>query len=118
MSRLTRNTLTLLTGDVGSAALSLALSILIGRALGEAAIGVYGVVMAWVFPVRLLAEFGLGTLITREVAADPPLAPELLRTTTLARLLLVLWWGPPGIKRATRRPPASAGKGMDQFSPR
>lgn len=105
MNRLTRNTITLLTGNVGSAVLSLLLSILIGRVLGEAGIGAYGVVMAWVLPLRLLAEFGLGTLITREVAADLPLAPDILRTTTAARLILggglmlLLWLSAPLLSR-------------------
>lgn len=87
-SRLMRNTFLLLVGNVGSALLAFVLSILIGRVLGETGIGAYGVVMAWIFPMRLLAEFGLGTLITRDVAADLEHGPDYLQATTLPRLLL------------------------------
>ena len=99
--RLARNTLTLLTGNAGSAALAFLLSILIGRALGTAGIGAYGVVMAWVFPIRLLAEFGVGTLLTRDVAADVRAGPDLLAATLPLRLLLggglagLLWLAAP-----------------------
>lgn len=101
MRRLLRNTSTLLIGNVGGAALSFLLSILIGRVLGESGIGIYGVVMAWVFPARLLAEFGLGTLITRDVARHVHAGPDYLHATTAARLLLgggltlLLWLGAP-----------------------
>ncbi|MBC8172002.1 MAG: oligosaccharide flippase family protein, partial [Anaerolineae bacterium] len=73
MSRLASNTLTLLTGNAGSAMLSLLLSVLIGRALGKDGLGVYAAALAWVYPVALLADAGLSTLITRDLAqADHP----------------------------------------------
>lgn len=87
-NRLLRNTATLLIGSGGGALLSFLLSVLIGRGLGDAALGIYAAALAWVFPLNLLAEFGLGTLITRAVAADPTLAGSYLRAAIRARLAL------------------------------
>jgi|FLYN01.1.fsa_nt_gi O-antigen/teichoic acid export membrane protein len=85
---LSRNTLALLISNVGSAVLSFLLSVIIGRALGEDGLGVYAAALAWVFPLSLAAEFGLGTLITRDVAQDPEAASAYLQATTVARLWL------------------------------
>lgn len=84
---LSRNTITLLTSNVGSAALSFVLSVLIGRVLGQDGLGVYTAALAWVFPLSLIAEFGLGTLMTRDIAQTPDSADDFLRSTTIAR-----WW--------------------------
>lgn len=89
-SRLTRNMAALLSSNVGSAGLSLLLSILIGRGLGESGLGVYATALAWVFPLSLVAEFGLSTLITREVAQNPGQAHLYLTATTPLR---VVWGG-------------------------
>ena len=88
ISRLSANTLTLLVSNAGSAVLSFLLSVMIGRALGEHGLGVYAAALAWVFPLTLLAEFGLGTLITREVAQAPERAGAYLHATHRPRLLL------------------------------
>jgi O-antigen/teichoic acid export membrane protein len=96
-SRLTTNTLILLTSSSGSAVLSFVLTALIARATGQVGLGVYAAALAWVFPVSLITEFGLGTLITREVAQQPALATRHLRAAVQARLLiggtlmLILW---------------------------
>lgn len=87
LSRLSRNTLTLLLSNGGSAVLSFVLSALIGRALGGDGLGVYGTALAWVFPLALMAEFGLGTLITRDVAQDTRAGAAYLQATTPIRLL-------------------------------
>jgi O-antigen/teichoic acid export membrane protein len=87
-SRLSRNTLTLLVSNGGGALLSFVLSVIIGRALGEEGLGIYAAALAWVFPLWILAEFGLDTLITREVAQTPDSAPAYLHAASLARLAL------------------------------
>jgi O-antigen/teichoic acid export membrane protein len=87
-SRLSRSTLTLLVSNGGGALLSFALSVIIGRALGEEGLGIYAAALAWIFPLGLLADFGLETLITREVAQNPDAAPAYLRAAALARLAL------------------------------
>ncbi|MBN8621087.1 MAG: oligosaccharide flippase family protein, partial [Anaerolineae bacterium] len=70
-NRLSRNTLILLVSNIGSALLLFALSAIIGRAYGKEGLGVYSTAMAWVFPLSLIAEFGLNTLLTREIARQP-----------------------------------------------
>jgi polysaccharide transporter, PST family len=85
-SRLSRNTLILLTSNAGSAVLSFILSILIGRVLGQDGLGVYSTALAWVFPLSLIAEFGLGTLMTRDLAQDSTLTSTYLSATTVPRL--------------------------------
>jgi O-antigen/teichoic acid export membrane protein len=85
---ISRNTLTLLISNGGGALLSFALSVIIGRALGEEGLGIYAAALAWIFPLWILAEFGLETLITREVAQNPDSAPAYLHAAGLARLAL------------------------------
>jgi lipopolysaccharide exporter len=87
-SRLSANTLTLLLSNGGSTALAFVLSVLIGRALGQDGLGIYAAALAWVLPLTLLAEAGLSTLITREVAQTPADAGPYLHVTSRARLLL------------------------------
>lgn len=86
--RIEANTRTLAISNVGGAVLSFALSALIGRTLGEGGLGVYAVSLAWIYPVSLLVEFGLGTLLTRDAADDPALANAYLRQMVVQRLVV------------------------------
>ena len=86
--RLSRSALTLLISSGGGALLLFALSAVIGRGTGQTGLGVYAAALAWVFPLALLAEFGLGTLITRDAAQDAHSGPLYLQATLRARLLL------------------------------
>jgi O-antigen/teichoic acid export membrane protein len=90
VSRLAANTLTLLIGNAGSTALSLLLSILIGRVLGQSGLGVYAAALAWVYPAALLTEAGLSILMTRDLAQPENAAREIdyLYAAARARLLL------------------------------
>lgn len=87
-ARLSRHTLILIVSNVGGAGLSFLLSVLIGRFLGQDGLGQYAVVLAWIFPLSMLVEFGLGTLATRDIAQGEHSAGAYLRTMTLARLWL------------------------------
>ncbi len=80
------NTLALLTGNVGSAALAFALAALIGRALGETGLGVYAAVLGWTFPLLMLAEFGTNTLLTRDLATATAQTATYLRATDRVRV--------------------------------
>ncbi len=86
--RLSRNTATLLISNLGGAFFSFVLSALIGRALGTEGLGAYAVAMAWVFPLNLVVEFGLGTLMMRDLAQDFSSASSYLETVTAVRLIL------------------------------
>lgn len=84
--RLSQNTIALLFSNSGSALLSFLLSVLIGRFLNEGGLGVYASTLAWIFPLSLVTEFGLGTLITRDIAQNPENAHAYLRASVIARL--------------------------------
>jgi len=86
--RLSQNTLILLISNIGSAVLSFLLAVLIGRFYGEAGLGLYASVLAWIFPLSFIVEFGFGTLITRDIAQQPNLASEYLRLTWQFRLIV------------------------------
>lgn len=86
--KLIASSLILAFSSGGSAILSFLLSVLIGRATGHDGLGIYAAALAWVFPLNLITEFGLGTLITREVARAPEQAHAYLAATTKARLLI------------------------------
>ncbi|MEP6986690.1 MAG: flippase [Chloroflexota bacterium] len=85
---LSRNTGTLLVSNAGSALLSFVLSVLIGRVLGKDGLGIYSASLAWVFPLSLIADFGISTLMTREVARDRSLEPDYMRLATVSRVWL------------------------------
>src|SRR5258708_11552461 len=82
--RLTSNTAILLANNVGSAALAFLISVLIGRSLGAEGLGQYAFIMAWVSPLVALADFGMGSLITRDVARRRESSGPLLHGATLA----------------------------------
>ncbi|MEM9951130.1 MAG: flippase [Chloroflexota bacterium] len=86
--RLRRNTLALLISNAGSAILSFGLSVIIGRVLGQTGLGVYASTLAWIFPLSLITEFGIGTLITRDVAQSPENSHAYLRASIIARLMM------------------------------
>ncbi|MCA9915928.1 MAG: oligosaccharide flippase family protein, partial [Anaerolineae bacterium] len=89
--RLSRNTFALLLSNAGGALLSFLLSVLIGRVLGSDGLGVYAAALAWVLPLSMVAEFGLGTLLTREVAQSPEKSHAYLRASVIERMVFGGW---------------------------
>ncbi len=87
-NRLTRNTALLIFSNVGSAAFSLLLTVIIARGYGDQGLGIYALAAAWIHPISLIAEFGIGTLITRDLAREPDSAPMLLSAAVRARLMI------------------------------
>ncbi|MBL8130940.1 MAG: oligosaccharide flippase family protein [Anaerolineae bacterium] len=86
--RIDAHTATLSISNAGGAILSFLLTMLIGRALGESGLGAYTVALAWTFPLSLLVDFGLSTLLTRDAAEDPALLPEALRQAAAQRVVV------------------------------
>ncbi len=68
--------------------MSFVLSVLIGRVLGKDGLGVYSAALAWVFPLSLVADFGISTLMTRETARDSSLEADYMRLATQSRMWL------------------------------
>ena len=87
-TRLSRNTVTLLISNLGSAPFAILLSVLIGRMLGTEGLGAYAVAAAWVLPLSQLVEFGLGTLMQRDLAADASRTRITLEIVSLSRIVL------------------------------
>lgn len=88
LSRLSRNTLILLFSNGITAGLAFLLTILIGRGLGDAGLGRYAAIMAWILPLTILADFGISTLITRDVAEDRSRTENYIRQAVRWRWLL------------------------------
>jgi O-antigen/teichoic acid export membrane protein len=86
--RLSRSTLWLLVSNLGSAVLAFLISVLIGRWLGERGLGVYSASLAWVYPLSILADAGLNTLLTREIARQSGQESALLRASLHIRWLI------------------------------
>jgi O-antigen/teichoic acid export membrane protein len=86
IQRLSRNTIILLLNNLGTAGLAFVLTIIIGRGLGDVGLGQYATVMAWVLPLTMLADFGVSTLITRDVAAAPHLTRAYVKQALRVRL--------------------------------
>ncbi|MFN8528109.1 MAG: oligosaccharide flippase family protein [Anaerolineae bacterium] len=85
--RVSLNTALLLISNVGSAVLLFVLTALIGRAFGEEGLGIYALCMAWITPISLLVEFGIGTLLTRELVRAPTQTGSLVRAAAFTRLI-------------------------------
>jgi O-antigen/teichoic acid export membrane protein len=61
----------LVFGSGAGAVLSFALALIIGRGWGQTGLGVYTAALAWMTPLSLLTEAGLGTLFVRDLARQP-----------------------------------------------
>ncbi len=88
MHRLSLNTFILLLNNVGTAILAFALTLIITRGMGDVTLGRYATVMAWVYPLTVWVDFGINTLITRDVAQNRPAAIHYLHITHPIRLVL------------------------------
>lgn len=93
MRQLSRTTLLLLLNSAASAAFAFLLAALLARATGAAGLGTYALALAWVFSLRLLAEFGTNTLLLRDLsaqAAEPTWGAAAAVRTALGTVLVVL----------------------------
>lgn len=79
---------TLMISNLGGALFSFALAALLGRGLGADGLGVYAAVSAWIYPLALLADFGISSWMTRELAADIGAADRYLRGAALSRIVI------------------------------
>ena len=86
--RLRANGLALALSSGGGAVLAFLLSVLLGRSLGTQGLGLYATAMAWIYPLSLLAEAGLGTLLAQRVAQDSAQAQAYLIGSVRLRLML------------------------------
>ncbi|MBI4670129.1 MAG: flippase [Chloroflexi bacterium] len=84
MNRLAFNSLVLVIANFSNAALGFVLAVMIGRVLGVEDLGRYTLALSWALGLSMLADLGLSTLLTREVARQ---AEETSRYLTAAVLI-------------------------------
>lgn len=77
----------LLIGNLGGAVCSVLLFALIGRVLGADGLGVYAAASAWLYPLSLLADFGVSSWLTRTLPADPASTPPAMAAAALHRMV-------------------------------
>lgn len=83
-----RNTLILLVSNFATAAFGLGISILIARGLGAAALGAYSLALAWGLTFAQIADLGMNTLLTRDLARAPEKTAVYLRASLLAKTII------------------------------
>ena len=99
--RVARNTAAPLAATVVERGLGLLLAMYAARVLGPVGIGAYTVAQnVWQF-ASILADFGLGTLLTRDVARDRPAAAQRTAATVGLRLVLAAACAPAAALVAT-----------------
>ena len=87
-SRIVRNTSYLLAARVATVLIGIVTSVLTARYLGASGFGILGFALAITAIFGILADFGLGTLTTREVARDRSLANKYLGNVIVTRIFL------------------------------
>jgi O-antigen/teichoic acid export membrane protein len=85
-----QNTGTLLLVNIAGAVMGFLMAAVLGRGLGDAGFGQYSFVMTWLLSLMLLTEFGLSTVITRDLAAQPEQTHRYLINSLAGKTLLSL----------------------------
>lgn len=88
--RIGQNTGILLLVNLAGAVMGFLMAAVLGRGLGDAGFGQYSFVMTWLSSLILLAEFGLSTVITRDIAAQPEQTQPYLINSLAGKMLLSL----------------------------
>lgn len=70
VSRIARNTLTLMAAEIVNKVLALVLTIVIARWMGDVGFGQYAFIITLMMLFQILADIGLDGLVTREVAKE------------------------------------------------
>lgn len=88
VKRIAKNTLVLTAADIFSKVLSLILVAFIARSLGDVGFGKYSFAISFTAMFAVLADLGLSTLTTREVARNKSKVDSFLGNIALIKLLL------------------------------
>lgn len=83
-----QNTGILLLVNIIGAVIGFLMAAALGRGLGDAGFGQYNLVMSWLLSLLLFTEFGLSTVLTRNVAARLPQTHSYLVNSLVAKALL------------------------------
>ncbi len=85
INRVLRNTFSLFTGKAASHALTAIFNIYLTRALGKEFYGDFTGALSWIVMFSIVAEYGLGTLMTRIVAREPERSDELFWNSVILK---------------------------------
>jgi O-antigen/teichoic acid export membrane protein len=85
-----QNTGILFLVNVAGSVMGFLLAAALGRGLGDSGFGQYSFVMTWLMSLMLLAEFGLSTVLTRDLAAQPEQTHTYLVNSIVGKSLLSL----------------------------
>ena len=88
--RITVNFLSLFTGEATSRVLQLLISIFLARSLGKEDFGIFSFSFAFGFLFMIIADFGLGTLLVREISRDKKSASRCLFNGAAIKALLAM----------------------------
>lgn len=88
MRQIIRSVTALVFGSGAGAVLSFALALIIGRGWGQTGLGVYTAALAWMTPLSLLTEAGLGMLFVRDLARQPDHIAAYTQAAIRQRLLI------------------------------
>lgn len=88
--RIGQNTGILLLVNMAGSIIGFLMAAALGRGLGDTGFGQYSFVMTWLLSLMLFTEFGLSTVLTRDIAAQPELTHRYLVNSIAAKSLLSL----------------------------
>ena len=86
--RIGQNTGVLLLVNIIGSVIGFFMAAALGRGLGDSGFGQYSLALTWVVSLTMLTEFGLSTVLTRDVAAKPELTHGYLINSLAGKLLL------------------------------
>lgn len=85
-----QNTLILFSYNIITLSLRFLLSVILGRLLGRAVFGQYNFVLIWIQSQLPFVEFGLSTVLNRDLAAEPEKTQNYFVTSLVAKNILTL----------------------------
>lgn len=85
-----QNTGILFLVNVVGAVIGFLMAAALGRGLGDSGFGQYTLAMTWLVSLTMLTEFGLSTVLTRDIAAKADLTQRYLINSLAAKMLLSL----------------------------
>jgi len=88
--RIGQNTGILLLVNIIGAIIGFLMAAALGRGLGDSGFGQYSFVMTWLLSLTLFTEFGLSTVLTRDLAATPDKTDGYLINSLITKILLSL----------------------------
>lgn len=88
--KISQNTGILLLVNMVGAVMGFLMAAALGRGLGDSGFGQYSFVMTWLLSLGLFTEFGVSTVITRDIAARPEQTQSYLVNSLAAKSMLSL----------------------------